>query len=60
MEFLFELSDNVVKSSRYDFRRYLFSQIPIDQRLVIIKGARGTGNPDGLQRSRIFMIISRN
>ena len=43
MEFLFELSDNVVKSSRNDFRRYLFSQIPIDQRLVIIKGARGTG-----------------
>jgi len=43
MEFLFELSDNVVKSSRYDFRRYLFSLIPVDQRLVIIKGARGTG-----------------
>jgi len=43
MEYLFELSDNVVKSSRHVFRRYLFSLIPADQRLVIIKGARGTG-----------------
>lgn len=43
MEYLFELSDNVLKSSRHDFRRYLFFNIPIDQRLVIIKGARGTG-----------------
>ncbi|MDP1623007.1 MAG: AAA family ATPase [Bacteroidales bacterium] len=43
MEYLFELSDNLLKSSRQDFKRYLFSQIPADQRLVIIKGARGTG-----------------
>jgi predicted AAA+ superfamily ATPase len=43
MEYLFELSDNVMKSSKHDFRRYLFSQIPTDQRLVIIKGARGAG-----------------
>ncbi|MEI7724693.1 MAG: AAA family ATPase [Bacteroidota bacterium] len=43
MDYLFELSDNVLKSSKQDFRRYLFSQIPVDQRLVIVKGARGTG-----------------
>jgi len=43
MEYLFELSDQVLKSCRHDFRRYLFSQIPMEQRLVIIKGARGTG-----------------
>lgn len=43
MEYLFELSDNVMKLSKQDFRRYLFSRIPMDQQLVIIKGARGTG-----------------
>jgi predicted AAA+ superfamily ATPase len=43
MDYLFELSDTVLKSSNQDFRRYLYSQIPLDQRLVIIKGARGTG-----------------
>jgi predicted AAA+ superfamily ATPase len=43
MDHLFQLSDNIVKSLKLDFRRYLFSQIPTDQRLVIFKGARGTG-----------------
>ena len=43
MEYLLELSYNVLKSSKQDFKRYLLSQIPLDQRLVIIRGARGTG-----------------
>ena len=43
MEYLFELSDNVVKAAGDDFRHYLFSRIPMDQRLVIVKGAGGTG-----------------
>lgn len=43
MDYLFELSDIVMKSSRKDFRRYLFPLIHLDQRLVILKGARGTG-----------------
>jgi predicted AAA+ superfamily ATPase len=43
MNYLFELSDRLVKFTPQDFRRYLFATIPLDQRLVIIKGARGTG-----------------
>ena len=43
MEYLFELSDRLVKNTSQDFRRYLFARIPLDQRLVIIKGSRGTG-----------------
>jgi len=43
MDYLFELSDIVLRSSKQDFRRYLYFQIPMGQRLVIISGARGTG-----------------
>ena len=43
MEYLFVISDHVARSAGQNFRRYLFYLIPSDQRLVIIKGARGTG-----------------
>jgi len=43
MEYLFEMSDRLLKSVTRDFRRYLFDNIPSDQRLIIIKGPRGTG-----------------
>lgn len=43
MEYFFELSDRLVKDTPQNFRRYLFARIPFDQRLVIIKGSRGSG-----------------
>lgn len=43
MESIIDLSESRRLAQKYEYRRYLFSHIPVDQRLVIISGARGTG-----------------
>lgn len=43
MESILELSESRRMAQKHQYKRYLFSQIPVDQRLVIISGARGTG-----------------
>jgi predicted AAA+ superfamily ATPase len=43
METLLQKSQFLVSQSRLDFKRYLYSQIKWNNRLIGIKGARGTG-----------------
>lgn len=43
MEEILEHSQRRIQSVSMDFKRYLLKDIPIDQRLVLIGGARGTG-----------------
>lgn len=43
MDELLELSERLISQVSFDFRRYLFYKINWDNRLIGIKGARGTG-----------------
>ena len=43
MDILFEFQENLVRSVKNDFRRYLHKQINWKQRMIGIKGPRGTG-----------------
>lgn len=43
MEELLEISENLITGARLEFKRYLFSTIRWQNRLIGIKGARGTG-----------------
>ncbi|WP_285054856.1 ATP-binding protein [Pedobacter ginsengisoli] len=43
MEALLQKSQSLVSQSRLDFKRYLYHQIKWNNRLIGIKGARGTG-----------------
>ena len=43
MELLREKSDRIISNVKTGFRRYLFNEIDWGDRLIIIKGARGTG-----------------
>jgi predicted AAA+ superfamily ATPase len=43
MEILLEQSERLVNSTQIDFKRYLFNSIKWNNRLIGIKGARGTG-----------------
>jgi predicted AAA+ superfamily ATPase len=43
MDTLFEFQENVFRTVRNDFRRYLHEQINWNQRMIAIKGPRGTG-----------------
>ncbi|MFN4082180.1 MAG: ATP-binding protein [Bacteroidia bacterium] len=40
---LFEISASLIKQTRLDFKRYLYKKINWNDRLIGIKGARGTG-----------------
>lgn len=43
MNALFEFQDNILRSVKNDFRRFLHSQINWNQRMIGIKGPRGAG-----------------
>jgi predicted AAA+ superfamily ATPase len=43
MESLFEQSTRLIDSTTLDFKRYLYTQIKWDNRLIGVKGARGVG-----------------
>lgn len=43
MEILFEFQENILRSVKNDFRRYLHHQINWGQRMIGIKGPRGAG-----------------
>ncbi|SFU08860.1 hypothetical protein SAMN04489724_3848 [Algoriphagus locisalis] len=43
MDELLEISDQLIRSTDTTFKRYLFDQIDWNERLIGIKGARGTG-----------------
>ena len=43
MEKLFSFQDNLLKSVKTDFKRYLYDAISFDSRMVAIKGIRGVG-----------------
>ncbi len=43
MELLREKSDRIISNVSTEFKRYLFGEINWNDRLIIIKGARGTG-----------------
>ena len=50
MQELFETSDRVVSATATDFHRYLASQIEWRDRLICIKGSRGTGKTTMLRQ----------
>lgn len=43
MDSLFEFQENIIRPVKNDFRRYLHDQINWDQRMIGIKGPRGSG-----------------
>ena len=43
MEELLDISDLLIARTKVDFKRYLYGKIAWDERLIGIKGARGTG-----------------
>ena len=43
MDALFEFQENILRTVKNDFRRYLHKQINWDQRMIAIKGPRGAG-----------------
>ena len=43
MDILLEQSERLIANTKLDFKRYLFDIIQWDNRLIGIKGARGTG-----------------
>lgn len=43
MDILFEFQENLLRAVKNDFRRYLHKQINWNQRMIAVKGMRGTG-----------------
>ncbi len=43
MEELLEISEQLIKTTQIEFKRYLYSTVDWSERLIGIKGARGTG-----------------
>ena len=43
MDILFEFQENLLRPVKNDFRRYLHKQINWNQRMIAVKGMRGTG-----------------
>ncbi len=43
MEELLEVSEQLINSTQLEFKRYLYSTVDWSEKLIGIKGARGTG-----------------
>jgi uncharacterized protein len=43
MDTLFEFQENLLRPVKNDFRRYLHKHINWNQRMIAVKGMRGTG-----------------